>query len=145
MTSRWAAVAAALRALADAVEIDEEAAAAPVLAPEAWADRRPAWLEERPFQRFLDAAETRRVGRKTLYRPSDLAAWVERHPVKRHPTKRDEPAHDAPDDDDIDFEEFKRTALRPRVICKHCGRDFVATVTGNPREHKCVKPTRRIE
>jgi hypothetical protein len=137
----YEAIAAALRALADAVG----SMGAPSPSSEAsdvprYYTRSTAPIEARAWDRAVRALPAFRPGREKMILRSDLHAWIESFvaaPKKVAATRVMEG-----DDTPIDYEEFASRARRQRsrrlVKCQRCSRDFLATVRGKPFGHKCL-------
>jgi hypothetical protein len=135
------AVASALRALADAIEQTETPAPDQSTDVPRYYTRSTAPLEARAWDRAVRALPTFRPGREKMILRSDLHAWIESFvAVPKTSVATDELGED--DDAPISFSEFAASVRRRRqrgsVKCRRCGREFAATVQGNPFAHKCV-------
>ena len=118
------AQATALRTQADLLEQLAEAAALSVSARPAeredvrYYTRSTAPIEARAWDRAVREIAVYRPGRELMVLASDLHAWIEAHPLARSSKPTADEAHGSVEeaDDAIDFEEFKRTALRRRAL-----------------------------
>jgi hypothetical protein len=136
----YQAVAAALRALADAIELTETPIPREPSDVPRYYTRSTAPIEARAWDRAVRALSTFKPGREKMILSSDLHAWIESFvpASKKSATTDGVPVDDAP----IDYSEFAASVRAQRqrgsVKCQRCGREFVATVRGKPFGHRCV-------